>query len=169
MCLAMSLLTAMSLRAAKLAKWTTKPLKIEPKRLQKPSPGGVPHRLWGTIRWGTPASRAKKSRKKTSATKKGAASHRVPPFLRKMWPTWPQLGSQEGAKMKKKSMQKSIKNLMPLGIDFWVDFGGFWVPKSSQVGTKMGSKIDVNFERRFFKKHFFFLKKMKEKTFYEIQ
>ena len=27
----------------------------------------------------------------------------------------------------------------------------FWVPKWSQVGTKMGSKIDVNFERRFFK------------------
>ena len=50
--------------------------------------------------------------------------------------------------MKKKSMQKSIKNLMPLGIDFWEDFGGFWVPKSSQVGTKMGSNIDVKVERR---------------------
>ena len=28
---------------------------------------------------------------------------------------------------------------MLLGIDFWVDFVGFWVPKWSQVGTKMGS------------------------------
>ena len=38
---------------------------------------------------------------------------------------------------------------MPLGIDFWEDFIGFWEPKSNQVGTKMGSKIDVKFERRF--------------------
>ena len=64
-------------------------------------------------------------------------------------PTWPQLGSQEGAKMKKKSMQKSIKNLMPLGIDFWEDFGGFWEPKWSQVGTKIEPKIHVNIEMRF--------------------
>ena len=48
-------------------------------------------------------------------------------------------------------MQKSIMFLMPLGIDFWVDVNGFWIPKWSQVGTKMGSKINVNFERRFFK------------------
>ena len=53
--------------------------------------------------------------------------------------------------MEKKSMQKSIKNLMHLGIDFWSDFNGFWKGKWSQVGTKMGSKIDVNFERRFLK------------------
>ena len=32
---------------------------------------------------------------------------------------------------------------------------GFWLPKWSQVGTKMGSKINVNFERRFFKKLYF--------------
>ena len=32
---------------------------------------------------------------------------------------------------------------MPLGIGFWVDFGGFWMPKWSLLGTKMGSKIDV--------------------------
>ena len=37
---------------------------------------------------------------------------------------------------------------MPLGIDFWKDFGGFWEGKWRQVGTKMGSKIDVNFEGR---------------------
>ena len=35
---------------------------------------------------------------------------------------------------------------MPLGIDVWVDFGGFWEEKWSQVGTKIGSKIDINFE-----------------------
>ena len=64
-------------------------------------------------------------------------------------PTWPQFGSQNGAKMAQKSIQNSIIFLMPLGNDLWVDYGGFWVPKSSQVGTKMGSKIDVKFERRF--------------------
>ena len=41
---------------------------------------------------------------------------------------------------------------MPLGIDFWKDFGGFWMLKWSKVEVKMGSKIGVNFERRFFKK-----------------
>ena len=90
----------------------------------------------------------KKSKNNIDPTKKKAASHRAPPFLRKMWPTWPQLGSQEGAKMKKKSMQKSIKNLMPLGMDFCEDFIAFFVPKCSQVGTKMASKIDINFEGR---------------------
>ena len=40
---------------------------------------------------------------------------------------------------------------MPLGIDFWKDFGGFWMPKCSKVDPKVESKIDVNFERRFFK------------------
>ena len=39
------------------------------------------------------------------------------------WQLEPQLGSQNGAKMAKTSIQKSI----------------FWVPKSKQVGTKMGS------------------------------
>ena len=43
-------------------------------------------------------------------------------------------------------MQKSIVFLMPLGIDFGMDFGGLLVPKRSQVDTKMGSKIDINFE-----------------------
>ena len=42
--------------------------------------------------------------------------------------------------MEKKSMQKSIKNLMHLGIDFWKDFGGFGEAKWSQVGTKIDQK-----------------------------
>ena len=63
-----------------------------------------------------------------------------------MEPTWPQLGSQNGAKMVKKSISKSIIFLMPLGIDVWMDFAGFWEEKWSQVGTKIGSKIDINFE-----------------------
>ena len=42
-----------------------------------------------------------------------------------MGPTWPQVGFQVGAKMDKKSIQKSIKKLMAPGLGFWKDFGGF--------------------------------------------
>ena len=42
--------------------------------------------------------------------------------------------------MKKKSIQKSIKNLMHLGIDFWQDFKGFWEPEWSHVGTEIIQK-----------------------------
>ena len=48
---------------------------------------------------------------------------------------------------------------MHLGIDFWKDFGGFGEAKWSQVGTKIVSKIILNFERRFFEKTSFFRKK----------
>jgi len=50
-------------------------------------------------------------------------------------------------------MQKSIIFVMPLGIDFLLDFDGFLVPKWSQIGIKMGSKIDVNFERPILQKY----------------
>ena len=106
-------------RAAKLATWTTKLSKTEPTWARKPSPGGVPHRLWGTVRWGTPGSRAKKFDKKSNATKKRGYLHSAPPFFPKKWPTWPQVGSQDGAEIDKKSIQKSIKKLMPLGIGFY--------------------------------------------------
>ena len=52
------------------------------------------------------------------------------------WPTWPQLGPQNGAKIDKKLKQKMIKMLMPLETRclsyfdwFWVDFGGMLVSK----------------------------------------
>ena len=118
---------------------------INPKTSQNENQSWVPHR---TVRWGTPLRRGKKSENNIDPTKRWVPPIPVPPFCSKRWPTWPQLGSQNGAKMAKKSMQKCIIFLMPLGIDFWVDFHGFWVPKSSQVGTKMLSKIDVNFEGR---------------------
>ena len=57
--------------------------------------------------------------------------------------------------MEKKSMQKSIKKLMHLGIDFWKDFGGFWEGKWSQVGTKIHQTL-VSVAKRIF---FFFIKK----------
>ena len=37
-------------------------------------------------------------------------------------------------------MPKPIKNLMHLGIDFRRDFGGFWEPKWSHVGTQIDQK-----------------------------
>ena len=72
-----------------------------------------------------------------------------PPVWPKKSPTWPQLGTLDGAKIAQKSIQKSINKSMHLGIDFWKDFGGFGEAKWSQVGTKIASKIDLNFERRF--------------------
>ena len=53
--------------------------------------------------------------------------------------------------MGKKSIPKSITFLMLLGINLWMDFGGFWMPKWIQVGMKMGSNIVVYLEGRFFK------------------
>ena len=57
-----------------------------------------------------------------------------------MWPTWPQVGFQNRAKIDKKSMQKSIEKSMPFEIDFWRDLGGFWEGKWRQVGTKFYQK-----------------------------
>ena len=103
-------------------------------------------------KWGPDGvGKGKESEKDGDGNKKQAACHRVPPFFPKKWPRWPQLGPQNGAKMVQKSMQKSIKILVVSGIGFWSDFGGFLEPKWSQVGAKMGSKIDINFEERFFK------------------
>ena len=84
------------------------------KNLQNRSPGG-----------GTPWARGlkigKNSKNNIDPTKRGAALDPIAPIWKKMWPTWPQLGSQDGAKTEK----KSIKKLMHLGINFWNDFNGF--------------------------------------------
>ena len=61
-------------------------------------------------------------------------------LARKRWPTWLQLGPQNGARIEKKSKQKSIKILMPLGVGFLKDFSGFGRVKWSQVGTKIDPK-----------------------------
>ena len=42
--------------------------------------------------------------------------------------------------MAKKSIPNSIIFLMCLGIDVWAEFGGFLVPKWSQVGTNIDQK-----------------------------
>ena len=83
------------------------------------------------------ARTAKNSKNNVDPTKRWVELISVPPFCPKKWPTWPQVGSQVGAKMDKKSTQKSITKLMPPGIGFWKDFCGFWEGKWSQVGTKI--------------------------------
>ena len=50
-------------------------------------------------------------------------------------------------------MQKPIKNLMHLGIDYRMDFGGFWEAKWSQVGTKIDQKSMPIAKSDFLKKH----------------
>ena len=68
-------------------------------------------------------------------------------------PRMVQLGFQNEAKIEQKSKQKSINFLMPLGVGFWSGLDGFWEAKWRQVGTKMASKIDVNFERPILQKN----------------
>ena len=55
--------------------------------------------------------------------------------------------------MEKKSMPKSIKNLMHLGIDFWEDLGGFWEAKWSHVGTQIDQKSMAIAKSDFLKNH----------------
>ena len=86
------------------------------------------------------ARTAKRPKKNIDPTKKREELNSPAPFCAKKLPTWPQLGSQVGAKMEKNSMQKSIKNLMHLGIDFRKNVDGFWEAKWSQVGTKIDQK-----------------------------
>ena len=70
----------------------------------------------------------------------------------KSWPTWRQVGSPNRAKIHKKSTQKSIKKSMAFKNDFLLDFDSFLGGKWSQVGSKIVSEIDVNFERPIFTK-----------------
>ena len=71
----------------------------------------------------------KKPKKNIEPTKKKAESHRVPPVEPKKRPTWLQVGFPNRSKIDKKSLQKSIVFLMPLGVDLWTKFGRFLVPK----------------------------------------
>ena len=97
-------------RAAKLTRWTTKRLKIEPEWIQKPSPGGVPHRVWGAPRWGTPGVPREKIRKKIQLNKKEVSIPGRPPLLSEkvanMAPSWAPSWSQNVLKIHPKINQK---------------------------------------------------------------
>ena len=57
--------------------------------VQKPSSGGVPHRIRGTVRWGTPGSRAKKTKSQQKTPSPQIAS---PYFKRKSGQNGSKLG-----------------------------------------------------------------------------
>ena len=70
-------------------------------------------------------------------------------FERKYGQHGPKLDLQLELKWIKNVNLKIHEKVMPPGIGCWNDFCGFWEGKWSQVGTKMESKIDLNFETRF--------------------
>ena len=100
---------------------------------QKPSKieaqGGVPHGPVGE-------KIEKKRRPEVTQQKKGAEPHRAAPFSPKKWPTWLQVGLQNRSKIDKKSMQKSIVFLMPLGVDLW----DFCFQNEAKLGPKWDQK-----------------------------
>ena len=65
------------------------------------------------------------------------------------------LAFQDGAKVDKKSIPKSIKKTMPLGIDFLNDFGRSWGAKWDQVGIKIDPKSMLTSASDVFKKLLF--------------
>ena len=67
-------------------------------------------------------------------------------------PSWGLLGFQKKAKSVQKAIQKSIKILLHVGIDFWTDFGRFWGAKQGQVGSKIDTKSMLISKNDFFKK-----------------
>ena len=70
----------------------------------------------------------KTEKQHTPNKKEGGAPQRTP-ILEENVANMAQVGLPNQSKIYKKSMQKSIKKWMPLGIDFGMDFGGFLVPK----------------------------------------
>ena len=74
------------------------------------------------------------------------------PVLAVMAASWARLGpllaAEIGPQVDQISTQQSIRTLMPLRIDFWEDFGGFWEVKWGQVGSKIEAKIDLKSKGR---------------------
>ena len=54
-------------------------------------------------------------------------------LVRERWPTWLQVGSENGAQVNKKKIQKLINFLMPLGINLFRFFMAFWIQKNLLV------------------------------------
>ena len=55
---------------------------------------------------------------------------------RKRWPTWLQVGSQNAAKINKKSIQNSINFLMPLGGVIFRFSRNFWTQNRAMLARK---------------------------------
>ena len=108
--------------------------KMVPTWSQKPS-------KMGAVRWGTPLPRGEdgeKVRKTKKRTKKEGCFPQRPTILAEIWP---QLSSQNGAKMAKNSMQKSVFfdaswDVFCCFCEFWLFLGGKTEPSWHQHGIK---------------------------------
>ena len=106
-------------------------------------------------KWGQGGAKtAKNSKKNIDPTKTTLGFMRVAVFWSKKWPTWLQLGPQNGAKINKKSKPKSIKILVPLGVGFWSVFGGFWEANGAKLAPKTHQKSISTSEGPFYKKYY---------------
>ena len=85
--------------------------KTPPRGLQKTEPP----RFWWVLA-------AKRPQEPSKTAQKAPKRPPRPPQVAPRWPTWVQVGFQSGTKIEEKSMEKSIENVMHLGIDFWKDF-----------------------------------------------
>ena len=106
---------------------TQKPFKNEAKTLPRGLQNSGCPRSW----WVLAAKRPQEASKIASSPRRP----KRPPRGFQDGPRWPktpprrpkmaQDGVQNGVKVEEKSMEKSIENVMHLGMDFWKDFGGF--------------------------------------------
>ena len=75
--------------------------------------------------------------------------------------SWAEQGRQHGSNLALKMEPKPIKDqtpklisfLVPLGMYVWKDFGGFWMPTWSQVGTRIDQRSMPIAKSDFFKNH----------------
>ena len=90
-----------------------------PKSSPKNLPQSIPRASQIEPKWRQEGARtAKKTKKNIDPTRRGVHQELVPHTLRRKWPTWRQVGFPNRAKINKKSMPTSIKQMMPSKIDF---------------------------------------------------
>ena len=111
----------------------TRNLQTGPQNLPKSTPKSTKkskNRAPTPPKWSQEGARmAQKSKNNIDPTKKRGGRHSVPPFWRKMWPTWPQLGSQDGAKIRLKTSKMGY----PIGL------GGEKIERKHQRKKEEGS------------------------------
>ena len=95
--------------------------KIEPKTFQNKAqnlPKSSPNPPKIEPKWRQEGPRTtKKTKKNKDPTRRGVGQEVLAHILRKKCPTWLQVGLENRSKIEEKSMQKSIENLMHLGIE----------------------------------------------------